>query len=81
LLGDVNDDSSLSLRDATWIAKYLIDANPTPFVEEVADFNNDASMSLRDATALAKSLITESSAKENVIVEVEDDFVNDVDPE
>lgn len=81
LLGDVNDDGSVSLRDATWIAKFLIDADPTPFVEEVADFNDDTSMSLRDATALAKSLITDSSAKENVFEEVEEDFVNEVDPE
>ena len=80
LLGDVNDDSSVSLRDATWLAKSLIGV-VSPFVEEVADFNNDNSKSLRDATAIAKSLITDSSAKDIVIEEVEDDFVNEVDPE
>ncbi len=80
LLGDVNDDGSVSLRDATWLAKSLIGV-VSPFVEEVADFNNDNSKSLRDATAIAKSLITDSSAKDIVIEEVEDDFVNEVDPE
>jgi hypothetical protein len=81
LLGDVNDDSSLSLRDATWIGKFLIDANPTPFVEEVGDVNDDAGISLRDATAIAKSLITDSSAKESIYEQVENNFVNDIDPE
>lgn len=79
LLGDVNDDGSVSLRDATWLAKSMI-GEVSPFVEEVADFNNDNSKSLRDATAIAKSLITDTSAKENVF-EAEDGFVNEVDPE
>ncbi len=81
LLGDVNDNGEVELNDAIWIAKFGINANPTPFVEEVADYNNDTDIALDDAIAIAKSLIT-TSAKENLIEDdVVEDIVNDIDPE
>lgn len=79
-LGDVNDDGSVTLRDANQIGKKQIDSTVTPFVEEVADVNQDASISLRDANALAKGLIDESSAKEFNLDNAEE-IVNEFDPE
>jgi len=81
LLGDVNDNGEVELNDAIWIAKFGINANPTPFVEEVADYNDDTEIALNDAIAIAKSLIT-TSAKENLTeVEVVENIENDYDPE
>lgn len=77
-LGDVNDDGSVTLRDANQIAKHQIDVTITPFIKDVADVNEDTSISLRDANSLAKSLIDETSAKEAVVVE---EFANEFDPE
>ena len=77
-LGDVNDDGSVTLRDANQIAKHQIDVAITPFIEDVADVNEDTSISLRDANSLAKSLIDETPAKEAIVVE---EFTNEFDPE
>lgn len=84
LLGDVNDNGEVELNDAIWIAKFKINANPTPFVEEVADYNDDTDIALNDAIAIAKSVIT-TSAKENLteveVVENIENIENDYDPE
>lgn len=81
LLGDVNDNGEVELNDAIWIAKFGINANPTPFVAEVADFNDDTEIALNDAIAIAKFLITTTSKEYFVEDDVVEDVVNDIDPE
>lgn len=83
-LGDVNDNGEVELNDAIAIAKFGINANPIPFVADVADFNDDTDIALNDAIAIAKSVIT-TSAKENLteveVVENIENIENDYDPE
>ncbi len=56
-LGDVNRDSKLSIRDATFIQKYL--AKMIEFDEEqiaLADFSADGKVNIKDATLIQKRI-------------------------
>ncbi|MBE6794575.1 MAG: hypothetical protein E7532_06495 [Ruminococcaceae bacterium] len=68
LIGDVNNDNELSIKDATVIQKYLANLvtifnNLIEGYEEtenapkfIADFNRDGKLNIRDATAIQKHL-------------------------
>ena len=88
LIGDVNDDEKVTNADVISIAFHLLGQTPTIFVVEAADveYNSAAPNSITnaDAISLAFRLLTgSSSAAKEIIVEeeVENDVVNDVDPE
>ncbi len=58
LLGDVDMDGEISVKDATAIQKYLVQL--ITFNDEqklAADFNKDGEISVRDATALQKYIV------------------------
>lgn len=63
LIGDVNYDSSLNIRDVTLLQKYLTGlenlnkyAIDESYTIPVADFNGDSNLNIRDATAIQKHL-------------------------
>lgn len=57
LLGDVNMDSKLNIRDATAIQKHLASiATLDAKALAVADFNKDGKINIKDATAIQKKL-------------------------
>ncbi len=63
LIGDVNYDLNLNIRDVTLIQKHLASlenlddyALDTSYVEPVADFNGDGKVNVKDATAIQKRI-------------------------
>ena len=48
-LGDVDDDNEIALNDAIYIARFTVEGNPQPFVEEVADYDGKDGIALNDA--------------------------------
>ena len=64
IVGDVNDDGSVTLADAICIFSWLLEQEPPVFVEERADFNEDNVVSVSDAIAIIKYVVT---ANTNVI--------------
>lgn len=56
LRGDVNGDGTISLRDVTFLRKYLVGLE-TDINTANADANGDGTISLRDVTTLQKYLI------------------------
>ncbi len=57
LLGDVNSDGDVNIKDATAIQKHIAEiALLDSEALKVADFNQDADVSIRDATAIQKFL-------------------------
>ena len=64
IVGDVNDDGSVTCSDAICIFSWLLEQEPPVFVEERADFNEDNVVSVSDAIAIIKYVVT---ANTNVI--------------
>lgn len=63
MMGDVNNDEKLNIRDATLIQKDLANRadiysyfKDETYAEAVSDFNGDGKLSIRDATAIQKYL-------------------------
>lgn len=63
LIGDVNYDLNLNIRDVTLIQKHLAGlenlddyALDSSYVEPVADFNGDGKVNVKDATAIQKRI-------------------------
>ena len=81
-LGDVDDDNEIALNDAIYIARFTVEGNPQPFVEEVADYDGKDGIALNDAIEVARSTVTDNdSASSKQILDIEESFVNDMDPE
>ena len=57
VLGDVNGDGVLNVRDAAYIAKFSAQGR-TAELPMSADFNGDGKVNIRDAAAIAKHLVS-----------------------
>lgn len=55
LLGDVNQDDRLTVRDAAYIAKMIAQGKADELPEQ-ADYNNDDIVNVRDTAAMAREL-------------------------
>ena len=65
--GDVNEDGTVSVVDATTIQKYLVNfINLSDRQKEVADLNNDNKISILDATYLQRYLINKDETATEV---------------
>ena len=56
LLGDVNSDSEVNVRDCAYIARKLAENKADELSLETADYNKDMLVNVRDAAAIAKAL-------------------------
>ena len=56
ILGDVNGDGRVDVKDATAIQKVFTGYDVNPFDKSVADFNKDGKMDVKDAVAIQKIL-------------------------
>jgi len=54
VLGDVNNNSGVTIVDALMIAQYTVGLNPTGFIASVADVNCDSNISIVDALIVAQ---------------------------
>ena len=54
LLGDVNGDKKVNVRDATLIQKAIAQVAVEVFLEDLADTDENGSIDIRDATAVQK---------------------------
>ena len=57
MLGDVNDDGIVSIKDVTVLIDYLLGSNPQPFNMLNADVNVNGSVTIADVTALIDMLL------------------------
>ena len=57
LLGDVNDDGFVTIKDVTVLIDYLLGSDPQPFNEINADVNYSGSVTIADVTALIDMLL------------------------
>ena len=81
-LGDVDDNGAVELNDAIYIARFTVEGNPQPFVEDVADYDGQDGIALNDAIEVARSTVTDDDpALSKQMLDVEDSFVNEMDPE
>lgn len=81
-LGDVDDNGAVELNDAIYIARFTVEGNPQPFVEDVADYDGQDGIALNDAIEIARSTVTDDDpALSKQMLDVEDSFVNEMDPE
>lgn len=55
MLGDVNQDDRLTVRDAAYIAKMIAQGKADELPEQ-ADYNNDDIVNVRDTAAMARAL-------------------------
>jgi len=53
-LGDVNNNSGVTIVDALMIAQYTVGLNPSGFISSVADVNCDGSITIVDALIVAQ---------------------------
>jgi len=85
LLGDVNDDASITIIDALLIARYYVGLSSAAFVSEAADVNADFSVTIVDALLVAQyyvGLISQFPGQTITGMEVvESDLVRNVDPQ
>ncbi len=58
LLGDVNDDGTLSIKDVTGLINYLLTNEQAGFNAENADVNHDAKISIADVTGIISMLLS-----------------------
>ena len=61
LLGDVNKDGHISIKDATDLIDYLLGGSGEDLDLVAADFNSDNNVSIKDATDLIDYLLGGSS--------------------
>ncbi len=58
LLGDADDDGEVTILDATWIQRALVDLGlPASFNEAAADVDGDGEMTILDATYIQRYLV------------------------
>lgn len=57
LMGDVNGDGVIDMKDALKVIQYYVGKNPTDFNEALADLNNDGAIDMKDALAIVKIYI------------------------
>ena len=60
LLGDVNDDQKVSIKDVTELINYLLGGEPDPFNLTNADVNEDGKIAIKDVTDLINILLSTS---------------------
>ena len=56
LLGDVNSDNEVNVRDCAYIARKLAEKKSNELTPETADFNRDNTVNIRDAASIANKL-------------------------
>ena len=57
ILGDVDSDGDIEVRDATWIQRHIADIDiPFSFRDASADVNGDGEVTLLDVTYIQKHL-------------------------
>ncbi len=56
ILGDVNSDSEVNVRDCAYIAKKLAEKKSYELTPETADYNRDNTVNIRDAASIANKL-------------------------
>ena len=54
--GDVNNDKTVNVMDATYIQRYLCGYIHEDFVVSKADFDNDGAVTIFDATGIQRKL-------------------------
>ena len=57
MLGDVNDDGSVTIKDVTILIDFLLGSNPQPFNGTNADVNVNGSVTIADVTTLIDMLL------------------------
>ena len=57
MLGDVNEDGSVTIKDVTVLIDYLLGSNPQPFNWTNADVNVNGSVTIADVTVLIDMLL------------------------
>lgn len=57
LIGDVNDDGSVTITDVSVLISYLLSGEVTPFNAGNADVNTDGNVSITDVSALISLLL------------------------
>ena len=57
IMGDANDDGSVTVTDVVWTAKYILFQNPEPFVFEAADMNGDGKITITDVVKIANLIL------------------------
>ena len=57
MLGDVNEDGAVTIKDVTDLIDYLLGTNPQPFNLMNADVNGNGSVTIADVTALIDYLL------------------------
>ena len=60
MLGDVNEDGVVSIKDVTSLINYLLTDNETPFNKYNADTNDDNKHTIADVTKLINYLLTDA---------------------
>lgn len=86
LLGDVNDDGSVTNADQVAVTYYVLDGSQTvPFVFEAADMEFDATkpnnITNADAISLATKLLEENPSAKESVTGVTRDVETELDPE
>ena len=59
LLGDVNDDGKVTIKDVTVLINYLLSGTADPFNAANADTSQDGAISIKDVTQLINILLTQ----------------------
>lgn len=54
LMGDVNGDGAIDMKDALKVIQYYVGKNPSDFNVAVADLNGDGEVDMKDALAIVK---------------------------
>ena len=66
-LGDVNGDDGVTIFDAVQVVSYILENNPTPFVEPAADINGDGDITIFDAVSIVDIILNQqASAKQRL---------------
>lgn len=58
LLGDVNDDGKVTIKDVTDLISYLLGGDVDPFIADNADVNQDGSIAIKDVTELINLILS-----------------------
>ena len=57
LIGDINGDNAIDVRDVTSMISYILGATLPGFDKEYADLNNDDNVNVQDVTALINMIL------------------------
>ena len=57
ILGDVNNDGTISVTDVGMIISYILQTNPAGFNKDAADLNGDGTISVTDVGALITKIL------------------------